>query len=78
AVLHRVAGYLSGVLMRALIAAPDAAATYADVVNAMLQAVTSDGKPAAYADAIRLQFSRREVVEAGHGGAADGTASFVP
>lgn len=78
AVLHRVAGYLSGVLMRALIAAPDAAATYADVVNAMLQAVTGDGKPAAYADAIRLQFSRREVVEAGHGGAADGTAAFVP
>ncbi|WP_137175270.1 hypothetical protein [Massilia sp. HP4] len=77
AVLHRVAGYLGGVLMRALIAAPDAAATYADVVNAMLQLVTSDGKPAAYADAIRVQFSRREVVEAGHGG-ADTTAAFVP
>lgn len=78
AVLHRVAGYLSGVLMRALIAAPDEAATYADVVNAMLQLVTSDGKPAAYADAIRIQFSRREVVEAGHGGGAGTAAAFVP
>lgn len=78
AVLHRVAGYLSGVLMRALIAAPDEAATYADVVNAMLQLVISDGKPAAYADAIRLQFNRREVVEAGHGGGPDTAAAFVP
>jgi len=78
AVLHRVANYLSGVLLRALIAAPDSAATYADVVNAMLQAVTADGKPAAYADAIRLQFSRREVTEAGHGGGPDGSAAFVP
>jgi len=78
AVLHRVAAYLSGVLMRALIAAPDEAATFADVVNAMLQQVANDGKPAAYADAIRIQFSRREVVEAGHGGGADTAAAFVP
>lgn len=76
AVLHRVAGYLAGVLVRALIAAPDVAATYADVVNAMLQAVTGDGKPAAYAGFIRNQFSRREVVEAAHGAAAE--AAFVP
>lgn len=78
AVLHRVASYLSGVLLRALIAAPDEAATYADVVNAMLQVVLTDGKPAIYADAIRTQFSRREVVEAGHGGGVDGAAAFVP
>lgn len=79
AVLHRVAGYLGGVLLRALIAAPDTAATYADVVNAMLQMVTGDGKPGVYADAIRLQFSRREVVEAAHGGGADtAAAAFIP
>ena len=78
AVLHRVAGYLGGVLLRALIAAPDTAATYADVVNAMLQAVVGDGKPAAYADAIRAQFSRREVIEPGHGGSPDSAAAFVP
>jgi len=76
AVLHRVAGYLAGTLVRALIAAPDAAATFADVVNAMLQAVAGDGKPAAYADAIRHQFSRREVVEPAHGDGLD--AAFVP
>ena len=78
AVLHRVAGYLGGVLLRALIAAPDTAATYADVVNAMLQTVVGDGKPAAYADAIRFQFNRRDVVEAGHGGGLDSAAAFVP
>lgn len=69
AVLHRVAGYLAGVLLRALIASPEEAATFADVVNAMLQAVAQDGKPAAYSGFIRNQFSRRDVVEAGHGAA---------
>jgi hypothetical protein len=78
AVLHRVAGYLSGVLLRGLIGAPDEAATYADVVNAMLQAVASDGKPAAYSGFIRNQFSRREVVEAVHAGAGESGASFMP
>lgn len=80
ALLHRVAAYLAGVLLRALIAAPDEAATYADVVNAMLDAVTGDGKPAAYAGFIRNQFHRREVVEAAHGAAAAGAgaAAFVP
>lgn len=70
AVLHRVAGYLSGALLRALIAAPDHAATYADVVNELLAIVATDGKPAAYAGFIRNQFSRRQVIEAGAPGAA--------
>jgi hypothetical protein len=65
AVLHRVAAYLGGVLLRALIGAPDAAATFADVVNVMLVVVAADGKPAAYGGFIRNQFSRREVVETG-------------
>ncbi|VXB37983.1 hypothetical protein [Massilia sp. 9I] len=63
AVLHRVAGYLRGLLLRALIAAPDASASYVDVVNEMLRIVQEDGKPAAYAGFIRNQFSRRDVVE---------------
>ena len=65
AVLHRVAAYLGGVVLRALIAAPDDGASYADVVNGMLRLVGEDGRPAAYANFIRNQFSRREVVEAG-------------
>ncbi|MGG7603643.1 hypothetical protein [Massilia sp. BKSP1R2A-1] len=64
AVLHRVAAYLRGLLLRALIAAPDSAASYADVVNEMLRLVVEDGKPAAYAGFIHNQFARRDVVEA--------------
>lgn len=62
AVLHRVGDYLRSLLLRALIAAPDFAASYADVVNAMLLLVQQDGKPAAYANAIRNRFVLREVV----------------
>jgi hypothetical protein len=63
AVLHGVAAYLRGVVLRALIAAPDTAATYADVVNEMLRIVTQDGKPVDYANFIRNRFTLREVVE---------------
>ncbi len=70
AVLHRVAAYLRGLLLRALIAAPDSAATYADVVNGMLRIVAEDGKPAAYAAFIHNQFARRDVVESASGPSA--------
>ena len=77
AVLHRVAAYLRGLLLRALIAAPERAAAYVDVVNAMLRIVQDDGKPAAYAAFIRNQFARRDVVELPAAGTAmapgDGT-----
>lgn len=63
AVLHRVAAYLRGVVLRALIAAPDRAATFADVVNEMLRIVGEDGKPVGYANFIRNRFALREVVE---------------
>ncbi|MEX5746319.1 hypothetical protein [Massilia sp. X63] len=63
AVLHRVAAYLRGLLLRALIAAPDSAASYVDVVNEMLRIVQDDGKPPIYAGFIRNQFARRHVVE---------------
>ncbi len=63
AVLHRVAAYVRGLLLRALIAAPDVAASFADVVNEMLRLVVEDGKPLAWANFIRNQFALREVVE---------------
>jgi hypothetical protein len=63
AVLHRVGAYLRGLVLRALIAAPDLAATFADVVNEMLRIVTGDGKPVDYANFIRNRFTLREVVQ---------------
>jgi len=63
AVLHRVGDYLRGLVLRAMIAAPDVAASYADVVNAMLRLAAADGKPGAWLNAIRNRFAVREVVE---------------
>jgi hypothetical protein len=62
AVLHEVGAYLRGLVLRALIAAPDHAASYADVVNAMLRLAAADGKPVDYRNAIRNRFVLREVV----------------
>jgi len=62
-VLHRVAGWLRGLVLRALIAAPDLAATYADVANAMLRICQEDGQPPEYAVFIRDRFARREVLD---------------
>jgi hypothetical protein len=62
ALLHRVGEYLCGLVLRALMAAPDHGATYAHVVNQMLRIVGEDGKPAEYGDSIRNRFSLREVV----------------
>jgi hypothetical protein len=63
AVLHRVGAYLRGLVLRSLIAAPDMAATFADVVNQMLRIVAEDGKPVDYANFIRNRFALREVIE---------------
>jgi hypothetical protein len=62
AMLHRVGEYLCGLVLRALMASPDHAASYAHVVNQMLRIVAEDGRPAEYADFIRNRFSVREVV----------------
>ncbi|WEF30796.1 hypothetical protein [Pseudoduganella chitinolytica] len=62
AVLHRVGGYLCGLTLRALVAAPDRNATYADVANAMLRLAQADGRPADYLGFIRHRFTLREVV----------------
>ncbi|QGZ41438.1 hypothetical protein IP92_00378 [Pseudoduganella flava] len=62
AVLHRVGGYLCSLLMRSLVAAPDMAATFADVANQMLRLAEQDGKPIEYRNFIRNRFTLREVV----------------
>ncbi|TWI65529.1 hypothetical protein IP91_02939 [Pseudoduganella lurida] len=62
AVLHRVGGYLCSLTLRALVAAPDTAAKYADVANQMLRLSEADGKPVDYRNFIRNRFSLREVV----------------
>jgi hypothetical protein len=62
-VLHRVAGWLRGLVLRALIAAPDVAATYADVANDMLRICQEDGQPPEYAGFIRDRFAQREVLD---------------
>jgi hypothetical protein len=62
-VLHRVAAWLRGLLLRALIAAPDIAASYADVANEMLRLAIEDGEPGEYTTFIRNRFAQREVLE---------------
>ena len=62
AVLHKVGDYVRSLVLRALIAAPDHGALYADVVNAMLRLAHEDGKPVAYCNAIRNRFVLREVL----------------
>ena len=71
AVLHQVGGYLRALVLRALMAAPDRAATFADVVNQMLRINLEDGKPVSYRNAIRNRFALREVVELPVGLTAD-------
>lgn len=80
AVLHRVAGWLRGLVLRALIAAPDTAATYADVGNEMLRLALEDGKPQAVVNAIRDRFAQREVfaVPAGFTGDHPAGLRLVP
>jgi hypothetical protein len=63
AVLHQVGAYLRALVLRSLVAAPDRAATFADVVNQMLRIAEEDGKPVSYRNAIRNRFVVREVVE---------------
>lgn len=60
--LHECAQYLFGLLMRSLLAAPPAGATYASVVNQMLVKCFADGKPVQYRTFIRNRFTFREVV----------------
>ncbi len=61
-VLLEVSHRLSGLLLDALIQAPDTGATFADVVNRMLQISHANGDPAIYRTFIRNRFTYREVV----------------
>ncbi len=61
-VLLEVSQRLSGLLLDALIMAPDTGATYTDVVNRMLQISHANGEPAIYRTFIRNRFTYREVV----------------
>ncbi len=61
-VLLEVASQLCSVLVDALIAAPATGATYADVVNQMLNISNTRGEPVIYRTFLRNRFTLREVV----------------
>lgn len=60
--LYDSAQYLFGLIVRAIVASPATAATYADVVNQMLIKCAADGKPVQYRNFIRNRFTVRQVV----------------
>ena len=62
AVLYEVGRYVCSLVLRGIQAAPASNATFADVINAMLQVTVADGKPATYRNSIRNQFTLRGVV----------------
>lgn len=62
AVLHRAAEYLKGLVLRAVMQAPEEGAAFADVANAMLELAAHDGKPEEYLGFIRHRFIMREVL----------------
>ncbi|NJD67488.1 MAG: hypothetical protein FIA90_02245 [candidate division NC10 bacterium] len=62
AVLYEVGQYVCSLVLRALIAAPATAATFANVANQMLSIALADGKPVQYRNFIRNRFTVREVV----------------
>ena len=68
-VLHDVAAWLRGLVLRALVAAPEIAASYADVANEMLRIAAEDGKPPEYGVFIRDRFAQREVLDVPDGAA---------
>jgi hypothetical protein len=78
AVLAQVSNYVMSLVLRAIIMAPNQAATYAHVANRMLQIAQADRKPAQYRNFIRNRFAVREVVVAATPFAADTTAAMAP
>lgn len=64
ATLYEVGKYVCSLVLRAIIAAPEASATFADVANQMLVIANNDGKPVQYRNFIRNQFTIRGVVVA--------------
>ena len=76
AVLLTCGSYLCSLVLRALLAAPSRAATYAHVANQMLSLAQADGKTA-YLDFIRNSFTVREVLGAQHEQDSDQPAGFA-
>ena len=76
AVLLACGSYLCSLVLRALLAAPGRAATYAHVANQMLSLAQADGKTA-YLDFIRNSFTVREVLGAQHEQDSDQPAGFA-
>lgn len=62
ATLYEVSQYVLSLVMRALIAAPNAGATFAHVANQMLNIANADRKPTQYRNFIRNRFVVREVI----------------
>jgi hypothetical protein len=60
-VLLEAGRYLLSLVIRAIVAAPNANATYADVANQMLLIANADGKPVEYRNFIRNRFTVRQV-----------------
>lgn len=63
-VLHDAGDYLRGLLLRALLTAPDDGASFADVANQMLAIAAADQKAPDYLAFIRNRFTLREVLAA--------------
>jgi hypothetical protein len=61
-VLYEAGKYVCSLVLRAFIEAPDTRATFANVINKMLEITVRDRKPVAYRNFIRNQFTVREVV----------------
>ncbi|MDB6151921.1 MAG: hypothetical protein JWL90_374 [Chthoniobacteraceae bacterium] len=62
AVLYEAGKYLCSLVIRAFRAAPNSAATFADVANQLLILAAADGKPTEYRNFIRNRFTLREVL----------------
>jgi hypothetical protein len=60
--LYDVGQYMLSLVLRALIAAPAAGATFAHVANQMLNIAFADSKPVQYRNFIRNRFTLREVI----------------
>jgi hypothetical protein len=62
ATLYDTAQYVCSLVLRAIIAAPNVGAAFADIANKMLNVALADGKPAQYRNFIRNRFTVRGVV----------------
>jgi hypothetical protein len=76
AVLYEVGQYVTGLLLRAIIASPPSNATFADVVNRMLLISATDGKPQEYRDFIKNRFVEREVLTTSIVGEQEGAQMY--